>query len=91
MAPVNSGNKTFLHGTPLVAAAKKYYFTLAINSYNVLTLMTTEGIEVNSFIKHQSCNHIEISQLVCRGNQLTGFFKIGTLTFNELICWNFTA
>ena len=32
-----------------------------------------------------SCHHIETSQLICRANQLTGFYMMATLAFNELI------
>ena len=28
--------------------------------------------------------HIEISQLICFANQLTGFYMMATLAFNEL-------
>ena len=35
-------------------------------------------------IKRQSCHHIKTSQLICRANQLTGFYMIATLAFNEL-------
>ena len=34
--------------------------------------------------KHQSCNHIKISQLIRRANQLAGFYMLATLAFNEL-------
>ena len=35
-------------------------------------------------IKRQSCHHIETSQLICRANQLTGFYMVATLALNEL-------
>ena len=35
-------------------------------------------------IKCQSCHHIETSQLICRASQLTGFYMMATLAFNEL-------
>ena len=35
-------------------------------------------------IKRQSCHHIETSQLICIVNQLTGFYTMATLAFNEL-------
>ena len=38
----------------------------------------------NSF-KRQSCHYIETSQLICRANQLAGFYVLATLAFNELI------
>ena len=34
--------------------------------------------------KRQSSHHIETSQLICSANQLTGFYMMGTLAFNEL-------
>ena len=34
---------------------------------------------------HQSCDHIETSQLTRIANQLTGFYMIATLTLNELM------
>ena len=37
------------------------------------------------FIKGQSCHHIETSQLICRAKQLTGFYMITTLAFNDLM------
>ena len=33
-------------------------------------------------INHQSCDHVETSQLIA--NQLTGFYMTATLAFNEL-------
>ena len=35
-------------------------------------------------IKRQNCHHIQISQLICSANQLTGFYMMTTLAFNEL-------
>ena len=35
-------------------------------------------------IKYQCCPHIEISQLICTVNQLTGFYMWTTLAFNGL-------
>ena len=34
--------------------------------------------------KHQSCHHIETSNLICSANQLIGFYMMATLVFNEL-------
>ena len=39
-------------------------------------------------IKRQSCQLIEISQLICRANQFTGFYMVLTLAFNELSNYN---
>ena len=41
--------------------------------------------DINS-IKHQSCHYIETSQLICRANQLTRFYVMGTSAFNGLSC-----
>ena len=35
-------------------------------------------------MKRQSCHHIETSQLICSANQLTGFYLMAFLAFNEL-------
>ena len=35
-------------------------------------------------IKRKSYHHTETSQLICRANQLTGFYMMATLEFNEL-------
>ena len=48
---------------------------------NVLNCMS----DINS-IKHQSCHYIETSQLICRANQLTRFYVMGTSAFNGLSC-----
>ena len=34
--------------------------------------------------KRQYCHQIEPSQLICTANQLTGFYMIASLVFNEL-------
>ena len=39
---------------------------------------------ITLLIKHQSCHHIETSQLICPVNQLVGFYMIAALVFNEL-------
>ena len=38
---------------------------------------------IHWLIKRQSCHHIETSQLVCRADQLTGFFMMATSTFSN--------
>ena len=35
-------------------------------------------------IKRQSWHRIETSQLICSTNQLTGFYMMATMVFNEL-------
>ena len=36
-------------------------------------------------IRRKSCHHIETNQLICSANQLTGFYMMETLAFNELM------
>ena len=36
-------------------------------------------------IKCQCCPHVETSQLICKANQLTGFYIRATLAFNRLM------
>ena len=36
-------------------------------------------------IKCQSCHYMETSQLICYANQLTGFYMMATLAFNEIV------
>ena len=38
-------------------------------------------------MKRQSCHHIEASQLISRANQLTRFYTMATLAFNDLKLW----
>ena len=33
-------------------------------------------------VKHQSCDHIKTSQLICSANQLTGFYMMTILACN---------
>ena len=35
-------------------------------------------------MKCQDCDHVETSQLICRANQLNGFYLMTALEFNEL-------
>ena len=35
-------------------------------------------------MKSQGCDHVETSQLICRPNQLNGFYLMTALAFNEL-------
>ena len=36
-------------------------------------------------IKRQSCHHIETRQLICSADQLTSFYMMATMAFNELM------
>ena len=57
---------------------------LNISLLSVTTVFLWTDVKLTQFIKSQSCHHIEISQLICRANLLTGFCMMGTLAFNEL-------
>ena len=57
--------------------------SVSVYEFNFLNTAQKIKISINSF-KRQSCHHIETSQLVCRANQLTGFYMMATLAFNEL-------
>ena len=49
-------------------------------------LIVTNQNEVDNILnslKGQSLNHIETSELICSGNQLTGFYMMATLVLNE--------
>ena len=39
-------------------------------------------------IKHHSYDHIEIRLLICCANQLTRFYMMATMAFNELKCYS---
>ena len=43
-----------------------------------------ENKNLNQPIKCQCCPHTETSQMICRANQLTGFYMGATLAFNGL-------
>ena len=47
--------------------------------------LVTDGSISSYLIKHQSCHHIETSQLIWSANQFTGFYMMATLAFNDLI------
>ena len=42
------------------------------------------AIKVTINIELQICCYMKTSQLICRANQLTGFYIMTTLAFNEL-------
>ena len=56
-------------------------------TYSELSISTPEYdcSKLTELIKGQSCHHRETSQWICSGNQLTGFYMMTTLAFNELI------
>ena len=48
-------------------------------------LMVLFPCEYPKLLKHQTCHHIKTSQLIWKANQLTGFYMMAILAFNELI------
>ena len=48
------------------------------------TLYTLKLGRVSPRLTQQCCPHIETCQLICRANQLTGFYMRATLAFNGL-------
>ena len=62
----------------------KYIQIRQLTNVTVCTIPLRKGC-VPPIIKRQCCPHIETSQLICIGNQLTGFYIRTTLAFNGLI------
>ena len=56
-----------------------------MNLSELVNFTSLEIINLINSLKRQSYRHIETSQLICRANQLTGFYMMATLAFNELI------
>ena len=51
---------------------------------NVLIVTNqNEVANIRNSLKGQSLHHIETSELICSGNQLTGFYMMATLALNE--------
>ena len=55
-----------------------------MSEINLTCLLRIKLSSLHQLIKRQSCHDVETSQLICSANQLTGFFMIATLAFNEL-------
>ena len=52
--------------------------------------LTNKNEVFHLLIKRQSCHHIETSQLICSAaNQVTGFYMMVTLGFNELRIYSY--
>ena len=56
-------------------------FFLKVSSFKRVPGHLVNFLKLN---KSQSCYHIETSQLICPTNQVTGFYMMATLAFNEL-------
>ena len=81
----------FSIGTELVDAFSLFYWFLFVSllscylkGRNLRKLNTEYFFFRSELIKGQSCYHIETSPLICSTNQLTGFYMMVTLAFNEL-------
>ena len=57
---------------------------LILAKIEVMTSTVIHDLWLDLLIKRQSFHHTETSQLICRANQLTGFYMMATLLFNEL-------
>ena len=57
---------------------------LILAKMEVMTSTVIHDLWLDLLIKRQSFHHTETSQLICRANQLTGFYMMATLLFNEL-------
>ena len=75
---------------------QKYYklFKIQVKNVNLLILVNSLVLSSNikcswtkSFSSHFAINSVN-SKLPCRANQLTGFYMIATLAFNELMIWS---
>ena len=68
---------------------KRELFAMALIIFaEIVNLIVFWGCEYSSEyypIKRQNYHHIETSQLICRANQLTGFYMMATLAVNELM------
>ena len=53
-------------------------------NYFITLMKATLYFLLALLIKRQSCRYIETNQLICFANQLTGFYMMATLAFNEL-------
>ena len=61
---------------------KRELFAMALIIFaEIVNLIVFWGCEYSSeyLIKRQNYHHIETSQLICRANQLTGFYMMGNI------------
>ena len=54
------------------------------SSYRGLSIEVGVITAFHLLIKRQSCYHADTNQLICSASQLTGFYMMATLAFNEL-------
>ena len=55
-----------------------------IKNCRSISLLNVDTESLPEFIKRQSSHLIETSKLICTANQLTSFYMVATLAFNEL-------
>ena len=53
------------------------------NSVSIWPNVKVAQLKLTKLTQRLSCHHIETSQLICRVNELTGFYTMATLAFNE--------
>ena len=85
----------FLFYSPLKTINVSWYFQEVQNGkicikgldwrWFVLWCIWQRQIPLFKFIKRQNCHHIESSRLICSANQLTGYYMMAILVFNELL------
>ena len=84
------GNKGYLQSLFLVSSKccskgvhllKKHLKGTFADIYLVMRTLkgVSEGVSIISFIKRHSCQHMEISPLICGAKQLAGFYMVATL------------
>ena len=58
---------------------------MGVGTTRISTVKLSSKVYLYQLIKRQSCHHMETGQLICRANQLNGFYMILTLAFHGLI------
>ena len=75
MRELGSGTTYNTHNTTSLIRTLKYVPDI---------LQTEEAFTVKGYKHTHTHTHTETSQLICRPNQLAGFYMMATLAFNEL-------
>ena len=58
--------------------------TLQISPFFGIMHERVNTVQLINLMKRENCHHIETSQLIYPADQLTGFYTMATLAFNEL-------
>ena len=68
-----------------IRSSELWNYVLSKRYFYILTkTIPRRNVPFTKLIKLQSYHHIETSQLICSAIQLTGFYMMATLRFNEL-------